>query len=48
MVQYDHLLHSHQARKGSLETRAALLIFSLELEISGVVVQREHHNSKKL
>ena len=48
MIQYDHLLHSHQARKGSLETRAILLIFLLELEISGVVVQRKHQNSKKL
>ena len=27
--------------------RAVLLIFSLELEISGVVVQKIHQNSKK-
>ena len=47
MIQYDHLPHRHQKRKGSLETRAVLLIFSLELEISGVAVQRIHQNSKK-
>ena len=39
--------HSHKKRKDSLETRAALLVFSLELEISGVTVQRIHQNSKK-
>ena len=33
------LPHSHKKRKGSLETQAVLLIFSLELEISGVAVQ---------
>ena len=33
--------------KDSLETRVALLVFSLELEISGVVVQRIHKNSEK-
>ena len=33
-------------RKDSLETRAVLLIFSLELEISGVAVQSIHQNSK--
>ena len=31
--------HSHKKRKGSLETRAVLLVFSLGLKISGVVVQ---------
>ena len=34
-------------RKDSLKTRAALSIFSLELEISGVAVQSIHQNSKK-
>ena len=36
------LHHSHKKREDSLETRAVLLIFLLELEISGVVVQRIH------
>ena len=35
--------HSHKIRKGSLEARAVLLIFSLELQTSGMVVQRIHH-----
>ena len=43
----DHDYHSHNKRKDSLETRALLLIFSLELEISGVAVQRIHRNSEK-
>ena len=38
--------HSHKKRNDSLETRAVLLIFSLELEISGVAVQSIHQNSK--
>ena len=39
---------SHKIWKDSLETRAAvLLIFSLELEISGVAVQSIHQNSEK-
>ena len=42
-----HLYHSHRSRKGGLETRAVLLIFSLEFEISGVAVQRIHQNSEK-
>ena len=37
----------HEKRKDSLETRAVMLIFSLELEISGVAVQRIHQNSEK-
>ena len=37
--------NSHRKRKDSLETRAALLIFLLELEMSGVAVQRIHQNS---
>ena len=32
--------HSHKKRKDSLETRAVLMIFSLELEIFWVAVQR--------
>ena len=38
--------HSHKMQKDSLETRAVLLIFLLELEISGVTVQSIHQNSK--
>ena len=34
--------HSHKKQKDSLETRAALLIILLELEISGVAVQSIH------
>ena len=34
--------HSHKKRKESLEAQAVLLIFLLELEISGVAVQRMH------
>ena len=34
--------NSHKKRKGSLETRTVFLIFSFELEISGVAVQRIH------
>ena len=37
---------SHKKRKDSLETRAVLLIFSLELEISRVAVQKIHQNSE--
>ena len=40
-------VHSQKKRKDSLETRTVLLIFSLELEISGVAVQSIHQNSKK-
>ena len=36
------MYHSHKKRKDSLETRAVLLIFSLELRISGVAVQGIH------
>ena len=40
---YDDLVLNIAIRNGkSLETRAVLLIFSLELEISGVAVQRIH------
>ena len=34
--------HSHKKHKDILETHVVLLIFSPELEISGVVVQRIH------
>ena len=39
--------HNHKKRKDTLETRAALLVFSLELEISGVAAQGIHQNSEK-
>ena len=39
--------HSHKKRKDTLETRAVLLVFSLELEISGVATQGIHQNSEK-
>ena len=39
--------HSLKKQKDSLEARVVLLIFSLELEISGVAVQRIHQNSEK-
>ena len=38
--------HSHKKRKDSLETRTVLLIFFLELEISGVAVQGIHQTAK--
>ena len=41
------LLHSHKKRRYSLKTRAVLLIFSLELEISGVAVQSIHQKTTK-
>ena len=39
--------HSHKKRKDSLEKQAVLLMFSLELEISGVAIQSIHQNSQK-
>ena len=39
--------HSHKKQKNSLETQVLQLIFSLELKIYGVAVQRIHQNSKK-
>ena len=49
MVKFRNYLnsfkHSHKKRKDSLEILAVLLIFSLEMEISGVVVQSIHQNS---
>ena len=41
------IVHGHKKRKDSPETRAVLLIFWLELEISGVAVQSIHQNSEK-
>ena len=38
--------HSHKKRKDSLETRALLLIFLLEIEMSGMAIQSIHQNSK--
>ena len=38
------LKNSHKKRKDSLETRVVLLIFVLELEISGVAVEGIHQN----
>ena len=39
-------IHSHKKRKGSVEARAALLVFLLELEIYGVTIQEIHQNGK--
>ena len=39
--------HSYKKRKDSLETRAVLLIFSLELKKSGVAIQSIHQDSEK-
>ena len=36
--------HSHKKRKDSLKTRAVLLMFLVELEISRVAVQGIHQN----
>ena len=43
----ERFFHSHKKRNDSMETRAVLLIFLLELEISGVAVQNIHQNSEK-
>ena len=40
-------LHGHKKQKDSLKTPSVLSIFSLELKISGVVVQRIHQNIEK-
>ena len=39
--------HNHKKRNDSLETWAVLLMFLLELEISGVVVLSIHQNSEE-
>ena len=36
-------MHSYKKQKNSLETQVILLIFSLELEISGVTVQNKEY-----
>ena len=41
------LQHTHKKRKDSLETRAVLLIFLLELKISWVVAQSIHQNNSE-
>ena len=46
-IKINFCWNSHKKRKDSLETRGVLLIFSLELETSGVAVQSIHQNSKK-
>ena len=38
--------HSRKKRKDSLETRAVLSMFLLELELSGVAVQGIHQTAK--
>ena len=43
----NEFFHSLKKRKDSLETRAILLMFSLELEISVVAVQSIHQNNEK-
>ena len=40
-------LHIYKKRKYTLDTRAVLLIFSIELKIYVVVVQSIHQKSKK-
>ena len=40
-------VNSRKKREDSLQTRAALLIFLLELETSGVAVQRLHQKNEK-
>ena len=43
----DLMYHGHKKQKDSLERRAVLLIFSLEVEIFGVAVQSIHQNREK-
>ena len=38
--------HSHKKRNDSFETPAVLLIFSLELQIFEVAIQRRHQTAK--
>ena len=47
MVLMRYFNHSHKKRKDSLERRAVLFIFLLELEISGVAIQRINENSEE-
>ena len=46
-IVYTRIKHSYKKRKDSLETRAVMLILSLELKISAVDVHCTHQNSKK-
>ena len=46
-TKFKYIASHKKRRKDSRETRAVLLTFSLELEISGVAVQRIHQNSQK-
>ena len=39
-----HFMHSLKKQKDSLETRAVLLIFSLELEISGAYIKTANND----
>ena len=41
------LQHSHKKRTDCLKTRAVLLMFWLELEISGVAIQEIHQKNEK-
>ena len=41
-IVYNRRKHSYKKRKDSLETRAVMLILSLELEISGADVYSTH------
>ena len=47
LEQHDVGKSSHKKRKDSPETRAVLLMFLLELEISAVAVQSIYQNSEK-
>ena len=46
-ITYLSYIHSHNKRKGSLETRAVLLIFLLKLEIFGVAYTEYVKTAKK-
>ena len=46
-VFFDQKYHSHKKGKDSFKTQAVLLIFSFEIEISRMAVQRIHQNSEK-
>ena len=43
----NSIYHSEKKQKDSLKTWGVLLIFLLELEMSEVVVQQMHQNTKK-
>ena len=46
-IRICQLRQSHKKQKDGLETRAVLMIFSLERETSGVLVHKIHQNSEK-